>query len=268
MNKVCRSDVAHPSTLAEAAVAGLDSGDSRSSFPNPDAEVSVPTASDSTDSVCAQHANGVGRSESEDWRVAVHESGHAFVHRFFGNEVCGVTIVPDGNCSGKCWGPQGVHAAAVWGPDCVARLTDLGVSRDGDVHGLFSSVQAGVIGLMGGCAAEMTILANSPPKYIGSDVPRASEVAGFVCRTTASIAAFVEHGYQESLAIVEKYQTIVLALAQALIDHPKRTLDGEEIDAAIVPALAAKAAADEHQRRAQWRGVLENAAAFTAGLEN
>jgi hypothetical protein len=74
------------------------------------------------------------------------------------------------------------------------------------------------------------------PKYIGSDVPRASEVAGFVCRTTASIAAFIEHGYQESLALVEQHKTVVVAIAQALIDHPKRTLDGAEIDAVIVPA--------------------------------
>jgi hypothetical protein len=104
------------------------------------------------------------------------------------------------------------------------------------------------------------------PKYIGSDVPRASEVAGFVCRTTASIAPFIEHGYQESLALVEQHKTVVVAIAQALIDHPKRTLDGAEIDAVIVPALAAKAAADE-RRRAEWAKVLENAAGFTARLE-
>jgi hypothetical protein len=60
----------------------------------------------------------------------------------------------------------------------------------------------------------------------------------------------------------------VVAIAQALIDHPKRTLDGAEIDAVIAPVLAAQAAADEHQRLADWRSVENNAANFSAGLES
>lgn len=53
------------------------------------------------------------------------------------------------------------------------------------------------------------------------------------------------------------------AIAQALIDHPKRTLDNAEIDAVVPPVLAAKAAADEHKRRGDWFAALENASAFT-----
>jgi len=86
------------------------------------------------------------------------------------------------------------------------------------------SVQQAVIGLMAGGAAEMVFLGDAPPKYIGPDVPNASRIAGLVCRTTASVAAFIEHGYQESLALVEQHKTVVVAIAQALIDHPKRTL--------------------------------------------
>jgi hypothetical protein len=89
-----------------------------------------------------------------------------------------------------------------------------------------------------------------------------------VCRSTASIAAFIEHGYQELLALVEQHKTVVRAIAQALIDHPKRTLDGAEIDAVIAPVLAAQALADEYERRADWRSVEQNAADFAVGLES
>jgi hypothetical protein len=106
-----------------------------------------------------------------------------------------------------------------------------------------------------------------PPKYIASDVPSANYIAGFVCRTTASVAAFIEHGYQESLALIEQHKTVVPAIAQALIDHPKRTLDSAEIDAVIAPVLTAQAAADESKRRVGWRCV-ENSVADFAAREN
>jgi hypothetical protein len=255
-----------PARCVDQAAAAICQQGCGGSSSNPDAEV-VPPASDSIGLGCdaANATIGADRSAEDSWRVAIHESGHVLVHRHLNHEICGVSIVPDGKYSGKTWGPQGnVHAAAVWGPECVARLADSGVSGDGDVNGLFSGVQAGVMGLMAGCAAEMTFLGSGPPRYIGSDVPRASDLAGYVCRTTASIEAFIEFCYQESLAIVEQHKTIVLAIARALIDHPNRTLDGAEIDAVIVPALAAKAAADEHKRRADWAKVLTNAAEFTA----
>jgi len=232
-----------------------------SPIPNPDAVVSVPV-SDPTDSVCTQHANGVGRSAADDWRIALHESGHVVVHRLFGTEVS-ATIVPDGACAGRTWSPQGVDAAVMWSAESA--IAEPGVSRDGDVRGVFSVVQQGVIAMMGGCAAEMVFFDGTPPKYIASDVPNADWIAGFVCRTTASLRAFVEHCYQESLALVEQHKTVVRAVAQALIE--KRTLDGAEIDAVIAPVLAAKAAADERQRRSDWNAVLENAAGFVAGLE-
>jgi hypothetical protein len=78
----------------------------------------------------------------------------------------------------------------------------------------------------------------------------------------------IEHGYQEALALVEQHKTVVVAIAQALIDHPKHTLNSLEIDAVIAPALAAQAAANERERRADWRCVENSAAEFTAGLES
>jgi hypothetical protein len=156
--------------------------------------------------------------------------------------------------------PHGVDAAAVWAPDSV--------SRDDDADGVFSVVRQGVISIMAGGAAEMALLGDEPPKFIGSDVPNASYFARMVCRTTASVVAFHEYSYQEALALVEQHQTVVRAIAQALIDHPNRTLNSTEIDAVIVAAVAAKAAADERQRRADWRDVLTRAAEVSAGLES
>jgi hypothetical protein len=205
------------------------------------------------------------RSAADDLRVAYHESGHTVVHRVLGDEVCGVTIVPDNECSGKTWGPRALHAAAVWNADS---LFDPGMPRDGDIGGVFSVVQQGVIAMMAGCAAEMVFLGDAPPKYIANDVPQASRFAGVICRTVASADAFVEHCYQESLALVEQHRTVIHAVAQALLAHPKRTLNGDEIDAVIAPALAAKAADDERKRRADWAKVLKNSADFAAGLEN
>lgn len=37
-------------------------------------------------------------------------------------------------------------------------------------------------------------------------------------------ASFVEHCYQEALALIEENKSVVLALAQALIDHPDAPL--------------------------------------------
>jgi hypothetical protein len=254
--KVTRS----PCARAGNAVARLVKFSSDRSFlPNTDASFSVLSgASDSTGPIHrARHEPGAGRTEADDWRIALHEAGHVVSHLVQGDEVSGATIVPDGECAGKTWGPQGAQAALVWNADSIF---DFGLSREGEAQGLFACARAAVIGLMGGCAAEMFFLGDRPPRYIGSDVPSANRIAGFVCRTTASVAAFIEHGYQESLALVEQHKTVVRAIAQALIDHPQHTLDGFEIDAVIAPMLAAQAAANERERRADWAKVLKNSA--------
>jgi hypothetical protein len=102
-----------------------------------------------------------------------------------------------------------------------------GETRDG-VRDIFSTVQGRVIGMMGGGAAEMAILGDSPSLFIESDVYNANAIAGIICRSDASRAAFLEHAYQEALAIIEENKPVVLALAQALIDHPERTLNAAE----------------------------------------
>jgi hypothetical protein len=48
-----------------------------------------------------------GRSEDDDQRIAVHESGHAVAARLLGNPLGGATINPD---------PNGKYGGLVWGP--------------------------------------------------------------------------------------------------------------------------------------------------------
>jgi hypothetical protein len=131
---------------------------------------------------------------------------------------------------------------------------------------IYSIVQAHVIDLMAGGAGEMVLLGDAPPTYIAGDVLSANALAGIICRSPASRAAFIEHCYQESLAIIEANKPVVIALATALINHPKRTLYGAEIDAVIAPVLAAQAAADEHKRRTDWRCVEQSAADIAARI--
>jgi hypothetical protein len=126
----------------------------------------------------------------------------------------------------------------------------------------FRAYRPGIIGLLGGGAAEMAIFGDSPPRFIESDVYSANAIAGIICRTDASRAAFIEHCYQEALAIIEDNKSVVLALAQALISHPERTLDGNEINAVIAETLAREARAAEQARRAAWQRTVENAASF------
>jgi hypothetical protein len=148
--------------------------------------------------------------------------------------------------------------------DSISRFVPgAGDARDG-VADIFSGVQTRVIDLMAGGAAEMIFLGDAPPKFMASDMLSANAIAGIVCRTPASIAAFVEHCYQEALALIERNKPVVLALARALINHPERTLSSAEIDQVIMQALAAEAVPVERARRAAWKLVEKNAADFNA----
>jgi hypothetical protein len=92
-------------------------------------------------------------------------------------------------------------------------------------------------------------------------------VASIICRTPGSRASFIEHCYQEALAIIEQNKHVVLALARALIDHPQRTLNGIEIDEVIAQAISTRAAEAERKRRADWRERTESARTFLAEVK-
>jgi hypothetical protein len=113
----------------------------------------------------------------------------------------------------------------------------------------------------------MGFLGDTPPKFMTSDMLSASALARIICRSEASQAAFIEHAYQEALAIIETNRPVVLALANALIDHPERTLDCIEIDQCIADTLDRGAQKVELERRGKWVKVLQNATDFVTDLE-
>jgi hypothetical protein len=231
-----------------------------SSIPNPDAALFPDVAaSDSTDPVRSQHTDGVGRSELDDWRVALHEAGHTVVGRALGSEVGGVTIIEGPDFSGKTWGPAG-NAARLSSVDEVPDLCEMiaglmpgfGEPRVNAAE-VFAHVQVRVADLMAGTAAETLLHPHCAPWVAHSDIRQARKLAAIICISEAAIDAYLRFGAEEAKALIIQHRAAVLAIAEALMVH--RTLDTEQIDTII-------AAAPERARRADWAGVLENAAGF------
>jgi hypothetical protein len=222
-------------------------------------------------------------SESPLWRVALHESAHILAARFQNLEVAGSTLVEGPGYQGLTWstgskralcGKAAYDADGNDAQDAVAdRVADnvsqfmTGAGEDA-ASDIYSIVQAHVIDLMAGAAGEMVFLGHAPPQFMTSDVISANALAGIICRSPASRVSFLEHCYQEALAIIEANKPVALALATELINHPERTLNSIEIDQCIAAALNREARKVEIGRRAAWVKVMENATDFSTGLES
>jgi hypothetical protein len=97
---------------------------------------------------------------------------------------------------GKTRGPQGAHAAALWNAYII---TDHAISRDGDAGGAFAIVQKAVVGLMGGCAAEMVLLDGPPKRTLDG-----AEIDAVIATVLAAQAAADEHKRWADWRSVEK----------------------------------------------------------------
>lgn len=217
------------------------------------------------------------------WRTAIHEASHIVASRFLNLDVAGSTLVEGPDYAGLTWGPGSKRALrgkaaydddGMGAHDAVAVQVAASISRsmtgpgEDSAADIFADVQARVIDLMAGGAGETIFLGDAPPVFMTSDLLSANAIAGIICRTPASIAAFIEHCYQESLAIIEANKAVVVALARALIDHPTQTLNSVEIDRVIAETVYCEAWRMEAERRASWRLTEQNAAAFAAGLDS
>src|SRR5258706_3164497 len=124
-------------------------------------------------------------------------------HVYYGDVHAGTIAIRVGKVAHDDAGNDTFDAVAVEVATNISRyMPGPGESRD-DVADIFSSARARVIGLMDGGAAEMAIFGDSPPRFIESDVYSANAIAGIICRTEASRAAFIEHCYHEALAIID-----------------------------------------------------------------
>lgn len=211
------------------------------------------------------------------WRTAIHESGHVLCDRFLDFPLAGVTIVPGPGYAGVVWGSNSTRARkgkAAYDSQSedekeavaprIAALLSRFLPGPGEPRGasydVYANTQAKCVGLMGGYAAEMTIIGDIVPVSIESDCNAANQLAKVICRSSASRSAFLEYVYQEALALVEAYEPAVLALAHALVDHPDRTLNAAEIDQVIATAVAQQSRAVDRARREEWRALTERVA--------
>jgi hypothetical protein len=245
-----------PMNMASIVEGRLDSDDT---------VLSVPFLSDATGHVCTPLADMVGRSELDDWRIALHEAGHTVVGRALGEEVGGVTIVEGPDYGGLTWGPKGNSSrlsSVDEQPDLCAKIAasmpGFGEPRVNAAE-VFTLCHVRVVDLCAGTAAEIILHPKCPPWVAHSDIREARKVASIVCSSEAAIDCYLAFGLAEAKALVTQHRAAVWAIAEALMIE--RTLNSEQIDNII-------GSAPERARRIEWNGALENAASFTVGLES
>jgi hypothetical protein len=254
---------------ADSGVRGCTGFDGRSIILNPGAVgLSVPPASVSIGPV--RDVNGTGRSETNDQRVIYHEMSHATVGRLVtGAAIGGVTCEPGLDYSGLCWGPSYDRSSRFVGPDDMPSFCEKigqlmpkpGESR-ADAADVYMNSFNRIVELVAGTEGERLFLPGEP-WFAADDERQAIAYASLITSSQASALAFIEACRVETIALLTASSFIVHALAVEL--KIARTMDGAAVDLCIERAVAAKAAADEHKRRADWAGVTTNAAEFSAG---
>ena len=115
--------------------------------------------------------------------------------------------------------------------------------------------------LVSGTEGERLFLPGDP-WFAADDEKQAVAYAGLITSSPASAAALIEACRAEATELLHRHQHVGLALAEQL--QRERTMDGAAIDLCIAQAVAAKALADEHARRAEWARVEASARAFLA----
>ena len=166
---------------------------------------------------------------ADDFQIAVHESGHATVSRLLGLPVSGATIEFFDGHFGATWADDAGLLAGGETVENICRqlaplLSDTGSRADIAIELLHAGDQ--VISLLAGPIAEELFCAERLP---GSehDEAEATCIARLICRSPASIAAYLEFCRTEVAALLADHRAVVLAIADGLIRH--RTLNGEQI---------------------------------------
>jgi hypothetical protein len=210
----------------------------------------------------------LGRTEDDDFRISIHESGHATAARLLGREVGGVTVNPDPvrGYEGLCWGVGHTEAFAEGRGnasdvrEALAPLMPAPGEDHSSVSDVFGNVYSQCIELMAGRAAERMLLSDDDTLPAGDDHRQARELALLICRSEQAIDAFISHCDVAAGDLLMPYGDVVMVLSIVL--RIKRTLEGPEIDEIISDAEARKAMAVEHSRRADWRAREMSARAF------
>lgn len=218
---------------------------------------------------------GLGRTEDEDERIAVHEAGHAVAARLLDKPLGGATINPDpnGKYGGLVWGPRN---SVAFGrdddtddvPELCDNLRDL-MPQDGEARGdaadVYLHAHDRCIELAAASVAERMLLPGEPVPSV-SDVEQAVALASLVCKSAKAVECFLAFCEQQAHDLLRMHGPIIMALSIVL--KIRRTLTGAEIDDVIATTVAGLQLAAERQRRAEWRKGELAAERFRAGCHH
>lgn len=203
------------------------------------------------------------RTAADDMRIALHESNHAVVGRLLGQPLGGITCDAGDGFSGRCWGPE-FESRFAGGPSASSLCAQIGPMMPGpgesraDTADIFLHVHNRCTELVAGSVGESLFLGSA---WQATD-DRAQEraLASLIASAPEAIEAFIGFCRAEAAALLRPREHIVRALTAALLI--RRTMTGAEVDEVIAAAIAAKAAADERQRRLDWKRIEQSAASF------
>jgi hypothetical protein len=167
-----------------------------------------------------EHLAKLGRTEDDDLRISVHESGHAIAARLLGQPLCGATIDPDpnGKYGGLVWGPR--HSVAFGegdGADDVPELCDnlrTFMPQDGEPRVDAADVYLHALNrcteLAAGSVAERFLLPGEPVPSV-SDVEQAVALASLCCRSAEAADRFLAFAEQQAFDLLHQYAPIIIA---------------------------------------------------------
>jgi hypothetical protein len=213
----------------------------------------------------------IGRTEDDDLRISIHESGHAVAARLLGQPLGGATIDPDpnGKYGGLVWGPR--HSVAYGKDDdgddvgeICDKLRDL-MPQDGEARNDAADVYLHALNrcieLVAASVAERMLLEGEPVPSV-SDVEEAVALASLCCKSAEAVERFLAFCEQQAHDLLYPRGPVIMALSIVL--RIRRTLSGREIDDVIATTVARLELAAEQARRRTWQRIVESAATFVA----
>jgi hypothetical protein len=202
------------------------------------------------------------RSEAEDLRICIHESGHAIAARLLGNELGDVTAQASAGLSGLCWGPNYFSRFAESDGDAPSLCEKLGPLMPGpgesraNCADVTQHCHTRLVELCAGSVAEELFL-DGPPWDAVDDRKQERALAALVASSPTAIEAFIGFCAIEAAALLKPNAHLVRALAVAT--RTRRTLTGVEVDEVIAAAVAAKSIEDERRRHADSKRAEQSA---------
>jgi ATP-dependent Zn protease len=116
------------------------------------------------------------------------------------------------------------------------------------------------IELVSGTVAEQILHPHEEPLPTYHDQLEAAAFAAVAVASPRAVPAFLEYAKGEAAALINDHRDVAMAIADGLVEHG--SLTGDQVDAIIASAVAAKAAAVERERRADWARRCANASTF------